>query len=268
MRGFQRFSCLLWWSARVTAALLSVATLVPLLAAEEQAESITGEWFGRIEVASGPALIRVTISNEQGGRPIATVRLLPSTPDTRNLTKLPVAVNDRNWVVAAGSAPHQFRLEVRQAGDSGVAAYELGSEKGTGELRHSVAIDDAVSQRRQGSYLLPSGENIYIRLASPIPPKVLTYLEQKTGRSGILFPISRDTYVAGPSYYLPSPQRVSITFQGDAAGQPTALLWSEKGRDPLVARRSAAYTREETRLTVDGAVLGCEALIPAGGGKH
>ena len=90
MYPFQSFEFL--GIARFRVALfLWFATWLPVRAAAD-APSVAGEWFGRVEIASKPALMRIRIGNATGAGLTADILLLPSIADFRNLRNVPVTL--------------------------------------------------------------------------------------------------------------------------------------------------------------------------------
>ena len=113
-----------------------------------------------------------------------------------------------------GAAPNQFQLDVRKTGDSFTITYIIETTAGRTALRR-LSEDVVLNKRYTGAYVLPSGQNVYIRTGNYGYGKVLTYLEEETGRTGILFQETANSYTAGPSWALPDPIGLKVRFDGN-----------------------------------------------------
>jgi dipeptidyl aminopeptidase/acylaminoacyl peptidase len=252
----------------------------------QQGDSLAGDWIGRLDLAFGPGFLRVTIDGTVQGRSTATIVLQPITaispinaearPVLDSWRDARVTVDGASWTVTAGSAPAAIRVDVRTSAGGSTAAVTF-RDKTTQVAFHHLAIVDRLREReRAGTYVLPSGERIHVWRPSSGGPIVggvrradgfLTYLEEATGRSGNLYPVSGNAYVAGPTSVLPDPVRVRALFRESANGT-RRIIWQRTGNEEVIAVHSTAYRREELQLKGPAGALGCDLLIPASGGRH
>jgi len=223
---------------------------------------LLGQWAARLDVASHPTLLWLKVTQTSAHEYIGSVRLNPVPEGVSQLASVKVTTRGSSWTVAAGEAPNHVHLEVRRNGGSFIATYTVGRATGRTQLRR-VSHDVASHRRLRGMYALSSGENIYIRTSSYGPDKVLSYLEERTGRTGFLYQTSRDAYIGGPSYALPDPVEVRATFRDDAR-----LVWRSGRKNGQIAKKITAYRTEDVQIAVEGAVLACEVVTPAGEGKR
>lgn len=258
----------------------------PLPTGAEQVESLAGDWIGRLDLASGPGFLRITVGGTARERWTATVVVQPITAISPNNAEARtvldswrdarVTVNDTSWSVAAGIDPNAMRLEVRTTRGASRATVTFRDETAQIALHHLASVDRLRERQRAGTYVLPTGEHIHIWRPSSGGPIIgglrradgfLTYLEEATGRSGSLYPVASDTYIAGPTSVLPDPVRVRAVFR-DGANGTRQILWQRNGHNEMVAAQSQAYRREDIQLAGPGGVLGCDVLLPAHAGKH
>ena len=223
---------------------------------------LLGLWAARLDVASHPTLLWLKVTETPAHEYIASLRLSPAPEGASQLTTVKVTTRGASWTLRAGEAPNDLLLDVRRSGGGFMATYTVGTSTGRTQLRR-VSQDGVLNSRLRGTYVLKSGENIYIRTSSYGPDKVLSYLEERTGRSGFLYQTSPHSYVGGPSYALPDPVEVQATFRDHAR-----LLWRSGRKNGQMAEKSPAYRTEDIQIPAEGAVLACEVLAPAGEGKH
>ena len=269
--------------AVVVAAILVVVEPTSLGADTTQAPSPAGDWIGRLDLGAQPALLRILVSRTEREGWTADVILQPlnlMSPDPAEARRIAeswrgarLAADGTSWSVVAGALPDQIRLDVRSAGNASMATVSFRSRTAHIPLHHLAIVDRARERQIAGTYLLPGGERIHMwrpSVGGPVisglgrPDGFLTYLEETTGRSGNLYPIGSDSYVAGPSSVLPDPVRVRLTFRADSKGTPQ-VSWEQTGSTVIVAPKSHAYRREEVQLKGPGGGLGCDVLIPVSG---
>lgn len=272
--------------ASIVAAITLAVCAAPDNAAAWQAESLTGDWIGRLDFDSQPVFLRITVGGSVGRRLSADVVLQPlaaispNNAEVRRITEgwrdVTVAVDGTSWGFDAGSAPNLLHVQVRPGADGSIATIAFRNQKWRTVLHHLAAVDVALEREYAGVYVLPSGNRIYVwrsSLAGPMIGNVrrsdgfLTYLEEVSGRSGSLYPIAAGSYVAGPTSVLPDPVRVRASFRVDEDGR-RQLIWQESGAKEVVAIQSTAYRREGIQVEAQPGVLGCDVLIPVHAGKH
>ena len=250
-----------------------------------QTESPAGDWIGGLHLGSQPVFLRITVgpSGEKGWtanvilQPVAAIS--PINTESRRITDswrdARVAVDGTSWSVAAGTVPNRLEVDVRRGAHGSIATVSFQNQTAQTVLHHLAAVDLARERQYTGAYVLPSGQRIYVWRPSATGPIVggvrradgfLTFLEEATGRSGNLYPVAGDSYIAGPTSVLPDPVRVRATFRQGADGT-RRLTWQETGKKEVVAPRSKAR-REEIQIKGPGGLIGCDVLTPAGDGKH
>jgi len=245
--------------------LLAVNMSLPGLAAQ-RTMPLLGGWAARLDISSRPTVLRLRVTETPNHEYTATAFLNPEPIGLRPLVNIKVNRDGSSWSLATGEAPNLFRLDVRQNGEGFVTTYTVGKAAGRAQLRR-LSDDAAMNSQYTGAYVLSSGEHIYIRrvFAGLLAGTVLSYLEERTGRSGILYLVTSNSFVAGPSFAVPDPVGLTVTFRGD----PTAsLVWKPIGHKGLIGEKSTSYKRQDVQIPVQDGSLGCEALIPVSTGRH
>ena len=252
----------------------------------EQTDLLAGDWIGRLDFGSQPVFLRITVGGSVANGWTANVivqplsAISPINAEVRRITdgwrEAPIAVDGTSWGFAAGTVPNSLQVQVRSSGSGSIATVTFRNQTSQTVLHHLATVDTSSERLHTGAYVLPSGGRIYIWRPSATGPILagirrsdgfLTYLEEATGRSGSLYPIAADSYVAGPTSVLPDPVRVRATFRVDADGT-RRLIWLETGKREVVATQSKAYRREAVQLKGSGGVIGCDVLIPVRAAKH
>lgn len=93
------------------------------------------------------------------------------------------------------------------------------------------------------------------------------YVDYDTGRTGALFPMSSDEFVAGPTMASGFPVTMRIRTERDADGRVQAVAIEREGRT-VQAVRQQFYIEVPVRLASRGVSLGAALLLPAGAGPH
>jgi pimeloyl-ACP methyl ester carboxylesterase len=276
-------------SRRICIAVLAAITAVcgvPGRADAAEAESLSGEWIGRIDLGSEPAFLRITIADVGANAWTASLVLQPlsamspSGGEARRISEswrnAPVTRGTRWWRFTAGAGADLLRLDARRTTNGTDAVVTFRSHTARTRLHHLATVDVSREREYVGAYVLPSGDRIFVWRPSTSGPIVggirsadgfLTYLEEATGRSGNLYPIDDAVYITGPTSVLPDPVRVRATFRKNPGGG-RELIWRVRGRREIVATLSPAHRREAVQLRGPGGLIGCDLLTPSPAGRH
>ena len=226
---------------------------------------LLGEWAARLDIGGRPRVLWLEVVEGPGNELIASAWINPSLdgPGPSIFNNIKVASGASSWIVATGTDANLLRLEVRKSEGGFVATYQVRTSTGTTQLWRAPN-DPTANRPLEGTYVTASGENISIRTGTYGGNKVLTYLEEKTGRSGNLYQVAQNAFVGGPGSALPAPTARTITFAGD----PADRLTLRAGGNTSVARKRQIYAREDLQIPVEGAVLACQILKPVRAGRH
>ncbi|MES2899093.1 MAG: alpha/beta fold hydrolase [Pseudomonadota bacterium] len=96
---------------------------------------------------------------------------------------------------------------------------------------------------------------------------LLVFLDQKTLRQGPLYPLSRTSFVGGPTIGAPYPFVIGADFVKDAKGQVTGLRWRD-GKRTLLAKKIAPFKTEEVTVSSGDVILKGTLQVPWGAGPH
>lgn len=93
------------------------------------------------------------------------------------------------------------------------------------------------------------------------------YVDYETGRTGALFPLSAEEFIAGPTMGTGYPVVMRVRTARDAAGAVEAVELERQGRR-VRATRQRFYTEVPVRFSGRDVSLGATLLLPAGTGPH
>lgn len=149
-------------------------------------------------------------------------------------------------------SPTRVRGSVRQG--LGYTRFEL----------HKVAVLPAADlEGAYGTYAWADGKVLLIAPGDEQP----IYVDYETGRTGALFPMSRDEFVAGPTMASGYPVTVRVRTQRDPSGRVQSVTLEREGRTVRAARREF-YTEVPVRVPGRDVSLGATLLLPSGPGPH
>lgn len=226
---------------------------------------LLGDWAASLDIDGRPRVLWLKVSENPSKDLLASISINPSPTAAVvfQLNNITVVRQGPSWTLATGEGANSVRLDVQENDGGFDATYTVGTANGRTKLRR-VPSDAALNRPLQGTYISPSGENIHIRTVGYGLNRVLSYLDERTGRTGFLYQSRSNSYVGGPSFALPDPVEVTATFAGDPVDR---LTW-QNGSRKVTAKKSAAYSRNDVQISVEGANLGCEILSPAGSRKY
>jgi hypothetical protein len=115
-----------------------------------------------------------------------------------------------------------------------------GNKQGTLQLAPSVTLTAEAEQRVLGYYEMRPGHIVSV-LKFPLG---LVYSDYISGRLGVLFPSSEDTFFAGPAFQVPMPVAINCRLSANPAANLVAFCIGKMNR----ANRSAgSLTSEEKK---------------------
>ena len=93
------------------------------------------------------------------------------------------------------------------------------------------------------------------------------YVDYESGRTGALFPIGPDEFVAGPTMSTGFPVRMRLRATRNAAGRVTGIELERQARTVRATRREF-YTEVPVRYANGDVSIGATLLLPAAPGPH
>jgi len=230
---------------------------------------ITGEWVGSIELNGELIYLRIEFGSQETRHTVTVHSMMPGNSGTTT----PVRQRGRElrFELPGSSGTLKFSGEVCGAELAGSVTRH--GQRGRFHLRRKAAIHPDLYDEYAGAYELAPQEILYIRRGDRLtvnPPSTIEkswlYFMNDSGRIRILTPSSETTFYAGPTYLVPLPVEVEVTFVRDPNRKVTHLIWSEPASLSRIAPRTKLYREEEVRFTNGDVMLAGRLLIPSGEG--
>ena len=245
-------------NARVTGCLALAAAL--MCGRLDASPTHAGAWLGGVWGSGETFFVRVTLGGEgtsAAGRIDFPVR------NEWSILLQKVSVTDDRVSFEVPTAGANLRFEGRVDGDrlTGQVRQNMGSANF--ELTRASLAEEPGFDQLEGDYEFEPGAVLLI-YRCPLGP---SYVDYRTGRTGLLYRLADGRYVGGPSVVSGFPVETTIRFERDDAGAPVALSWTSKGQTSRAVKRQ--LYRAETAGFDNGAVrLAGSLLLPFGPGPH
>jgi len=138
----------------------------------------------------------------------------------------------------------------------------FGAKSGSLELAPIAKLTDKAEQQLLGYYEMQPGHIVSV-LKFPLGP---VYSDYKTGRVGVLFPSSQDTFFAGPAFQVPVPIVIRCRVSTDPAAKLVALHWDDESGQQIgqkLNQPSEEVTFKDGDVTLSGTLV-----LPRSKGPH
>lgn len=242
-----------------------------VLRSAELQDSVDGEWVGALELGSELIYLRVQVKSEEHSTKLIVLSMTPGAPGV--ITDVRLESTQVRFELPQDSEKLVF--DGRRQGQMISGSVRHGEDRGTFQLARTVQVNPALYDEYAGAYELQSNRVVFIRRGDRLrqePPysieESFLYYVQESGEKRILYPSSGTTFFSGPTYVVPVPVEVEITFIRDKARKVKGLIWRERGLPERFARRSRLYTEEEVRFASGDTTLTGRLLIPSTKGSH
>lgn len=136
------------------------------------------------------------------------------------------------------------------------------SQQGTLRLAPTVTLSAEAQQRLIGFYEMPAGHILSVTSF----PLGLVYVDYSSGRAGVLFPGSENTFFAGPSFQVPVPIAIHCQLSSDPVTRLTTLQWQDKSAQQI--GRKLDLRREEVTFKDGDVILSGTLVLPSGKGPY
>jgi len=211
------------------------------------------EWAGELLIGDIKHFVRLTIVADND--PITgTITYPASDTATIPLSAISVGHGHVRFSWTDDSGPMSF--------DGGVSAgllagtVKTGSKLGTLQLAPTVTMTSDAEQRLLGYYEMRPGHVVSV-LKFPLGP---VYSDYTTGRVGVLFPSSEDTFFAGPAFQVPVPIAIRCHLSTDPVEKLVALHWNDESGQQI--GRKLDQRREEVTFKDGDVVLSGTLVLP------
>ena len=255
-----------------------VATLLLIISAIVTAQTdknnavFEGEWVGNVNLGKEAIYMRLLIKNEEGNTKITIQSMQPD-----GISGQPANVN-------VNTPRIQFQLERNSVhllfdgnvqGNRFAGTISSAQSSGVFQFVRHMQVDPKLYDEYAGAYELGSGKFVIIRRGDGLngaPPfsvgrSWLHYVDN-SGSTRILFCSSKDKFFSGPSYLVPLPVEVYVSFIRNKEGIVTGLKWRENGQKEKFAPRSKLYKEESVHFKNGNITLAARLLTPTGKGSH
>ncbi len=179
-------------------------------------------------------------------------------------TKYEMTPAGGKFALQGGPDLYSFDGVITKAGMAGKVTQ--GAQAGDFNLVPIMATDAALNRTLSGSYQVAPGHVIDMGMMSEIGGQIV-FLDQKTLRQGILYPLSASRFVSGPTLGIPYPFTINVEFVKGAKGAVSGLRWTENGR-VLNAKKIAPHRVEDVTVVNGDVKLKGTLLVPLTKGPH
>lgn len=249
---------------RSTLGVLAVALVSWLPVAPAAAGGLEGEWIGALLGSAGSLFLHVRIGGEGGN--VAGRADIPTRGELGILLH-DVEADDRRLAFEIPGNAGNLRVEGTLTDDGRIAGRvaQRAVSARIELLRLHSGWRDAL-RPFLGTYLEAEDDDVLLFYEGPGGP---AYVDYRTGRTGLLFATSADTFVAGPSVLTGYPVEVTARFARDPATRVMTVSWTRRDGTVHTARRAAFYRSEPVVYkSADGTRLSGTLLVPNGPGPH
>lgn len=232
---------------------------------------IDGLWVGAYELGKKLVYLRVEFIAEDEDIRLTVLYMIPGAPGAATDVRLETSRVTFELTRDSDTIAFDGRLQGERI--SGVV--EHAGESGTFGLIRWVQVDAKIYDDYMGAYELEPDRVVFIRRDDflkldppyPISRSWLAYVEE-SGRSGRLYPSSDTTFFSGPTFLVPFPVELEVTFVRNEEGKVSGLVWREQGRAERIATRSTLYREEQVTFRNGDITLAGRLLLPSTKGPH
>jgi uncharacterized protein len=245
---------------------LTLATIVTSLAwlctqALAAPVDVDGDWIGGFDGADGPVFISAHFDTH--GDALSGLLGLPTRDDRRfELQHVVAGAGTLSFDLPSRGGDLQFEGSRKDRRVSGHVRQNGASRHF--ELIKIDPVDAATMKAVSGDYVLGPNRVVLISNTSGS----LLYLDSEANRMGVLYAIGPNTFVSGPSLVAGFPIELTLSFERDANGAVSALIWQPTNGKAQRAPRQAFYTEEEVGFDNGGIHLAGTLLQPLTPGPH
>lgn len=141
---------------------------------------------------------------------------------------------------------------------------------GAFELYALADLSTEVYEEYIGTYQFQSGRIVGIYERGPsmmMHPHYLVYHDFDNGDMRVIFPVSENRFIYGPSIAIGYPTEAEITFNRDPQGGVTSLSW-RRGEDDEVTAKRLQFHEEEIKYRSGDIELAGFLTVPSSKGPH
>ena len=245
------------WIIGLSALLVSAFACLPSLLGTDQ--SLSENWVGELKIGEIKHLVQLRLSGDR--EPTAgTIAFPASSGADIPLSAISVEHGRVTFAWTDDGVPMSF--EGRFSAGLLAGTVRSGDKQGTLQLTSTVKLTAEAEQQLLGYYEMRPGHVVSI-LKFPLGP---VYSDYTTGRVGVLFPSSQDTFFAGPSFQVPVPMVIRCRLSTDLLANLVSLHWEDESGHQIGHKLD--QRREEVTFKDGEVVLSGTLVLPGGKGPH
>ncbi len=180
------------------------------------------------------------------------------------LTKFEMTPTGGRFALQGGPELYSFDGVATQTGIAGKVT--RGAHTGDFTLVPLAPNNGALNRKLSGSYQIAPGHVVDMGVLSEMGGQIV-FLDHKTLRQGLLYPLSASQFVSGPTLGIPYPFAIKAEFVKDAQGDISGMRWTEGGR-AVDAKKIAPHRVEDVTVVNGDVKLKGTLLVPLTKGPH
>jgi len=241
------------WIPGLLSCLLSVASL------SGADRSLSRNWVGELKIGNIKHFVQLTFHGDPEPS-TGTIAFPASGQADISLSGVSVDHAHVKFAWSDGTGPSSFDGSLSAGLLQGTV--RAGNEQGTLQLAPTVTLSPEAQERLTGYYEMQPGRILSVT-SSPLGP---FYVDYTTGRVGVLFPSSQETFFAGPAFQVPVPVAINCRLTSDPLTKGIALHWHDEAGQRI--GRKLELRREEVTFRDGDVVLSGTLGLPSGPGPH
>jgi pimeloyl-ACP methyl ester carboxylesterase len=215
--------------------------------------SLLGDWAGGFEQGDDYIFVRLHFKSKDG--------VISGTYDApllfqqgRSLKRVSLNASTVSFEIPNQPGTRFFKGEIKDGGLAGTM--KEGPSERPFRFSHLTSIEP---KNYLGTYEIERGHCVFIRAGVEIGLDGLQFIDFKTGRFGVLFPVSATNFFTGPTLLVPYPVEASVSFTLDAQVEATEFTWT--GAQRWKARR-VKLRQEDVTFTNGGVTISGTLVLP------
>jgi dienelactone hydrolase len=245
------------WIIGLSALLVSAFACLPSVLGTDQ--SLSENWVGELNIGEIKHLVQLRLGGDR--EPTAgTIAFPASSGADIPLSAISVEHGRVAFAWTDDGAPTSF--DGRFSAGLLAGTVRSGDKQGTLQLAPTVKLTAEAEQQLLGYYEMRPGHVVSV-LKFPLGP---VYSDYTTGRVGVLFPSSQDTFFAGPSFQVPVPMVIRCRLSTDPLANLVSLHWEDESGHQIGHKLD--QRREEVTFKDGEVILSGTLVLPSGKGPH
>jgi dienelactone hydrolase len=224
-----------------------------------QKAALRHDWVGELQIDNVNHFVQLTIAADRV--PMTGTIAYPASGGA-DMRLSAIAVDQGHVTFAWTDDAGQMLFDGSLSAELLEGTVRTGNKQGTLQLAPTVKLTAEAEQRLIGYYEMRPGHVVSI-LKFPVGP---VYSDYTTGRVGVLFPSSEDTFFGGPSFQVSVPIAIRCRLSTDPVANLTALHWQDSSGQQI--GRKLDQQREEVTFNNGDVVLSGTLVLPSGKGPH